>query len=44
VAIDDLNARAEDAAKGAGESLSRLAKPLYDVWHSLLSMRYRPSR
>ena len=26
-AIDDLNARAKDAAKDAGESLSRLAKP-----------------
>jgi hypothetical protein len=26
-AIDDLNARARDAAKDAGESLSRLAKP-----------------
>jgi hypothetical protein len=26
-AIDDLNARAKDAAKNAGESLSRLAKP-----------------
>ena len=25
--IDDLNARAKDAAKDAGESLSRLAKP-----------------
>ena len=26
-AIDDLNARAKDAAKDAGEGLSRLAKP-----------------
>ena len=26
-AIDDLNTRAKDAAKDAGESLSRLAKP-----------------
>ena len=26
-ALDDLNARAKDAAKDAGESLSRLAKP-----------------
>ena len=26
-AIDDLNARAKDAAKGAGDALSRLAKP-----------------
>ncbi len=26
-AIDDLNARAKDAAKDAGESLSRLARP-----------------
>jgi hypothetical protein len=25
--LDDLNARAKDAAKGAGETLSRLAKP-----------------
>jgi len=25
--LDDLNTRAKDAAKGAGESLSRLAKP-----------------